>query len=86
MLPNFYLSFSGRFYQILLNLNLLIPIYMYHYFDTFTAAAYLCHNEQIYGKNFTVGLYFLVNINNFSLNGSKFPESCYYKNIWFIAI
>ena len=36
MLPND-LLFFGCFYQIL-NLNLFMPIHVYHYFDTFTTA------------------------------------------------
>ena len=70
------------FYFQILNLNLFMPIY-YH-FDTFTTAAYFVYYWTNLWRNFTVDLFYLVNIHNFPLNESKFPESRYCKCVWFI--
>ena len=68
----FYFLLSGHFYKIL-NLNFLcqyiigsIPLLLL--FNS-------CTILQIYKKNLTVGLYYLLNIHNFPLTQSKFYKS-----------
>ena len=74
MLPNFKFVIFRPFYQIL-NLNLFMPTC--HYFVTFTTAANFVYYWTNLYSNFTIGLYYLINIHNFPFNESKFPESWY---------